>query len=37
MPDIVKRGYMPSDEKEFVDQIDKLKGPCRIKGYLSDN
>ena len=25
MPDVVKRGYMPSDDKEFIDQIDKLR------------
>ncbi len=24
MPDVVKRGYMPSDDKEFIDQIEKL-------------
>ena len=22
MPDVVKRGYMPSDDKEFIDQIE---------------
>ena len=25
MPDVVKRGYMPSDDKEFIDQIEKLR------------
>ena len=25
MPDTVKRGYVSSDEKEFIDQIEKLR------------
>ena len=34
MPDIVKRGYMPSDEKEFIDQIEKLRGAGEELYYL---
>ena len=34
MPDIVKRGYMPSDEKEFIDQIEKLREAGEELYYL---
>jgi hypothetical protein len=34
MPDIVKRGYMPSDEKEFTDQIEKLREAGEELYYL---
>ena len=34
MPDVVKRGYMPSDEKEFIDQIEKLREAGEELYYL---
>ena len=35
MPDVVKRGYMPSDDKEFIDQIEKLREAGTCKEYFS--
>ena len=34
MPDVVKRGYMPSDDKEFIDQIEKLREAGEELFYL---
>ena len=34
MPDVVKRGYMPSDDKEFIDQIEKLREAGEELYYL---
>ncbi|MCR4923866.1 MAG: DUF434 domain-containing protein [Lachnospiraceae bacterium] len=34
MPDVVKRGYMPSDDKEFIDQIEKLREAGEVLYYL---
>ena len=34
MPDVVKRGYMPSDDKEFIDQIEKLREAGEVLFYL---
>ena len=34
MPDIVKRGYVPSDDREFTEQIDKLRSAGEELYYL---
>ncbi len=34
MPDVVKRGYMPSDDMEFIDQIEKLREAGEELYYL---
>ena len=34
MPDTVKRGYVSSDEKEFIDQIEKLRRAVEELYYL---
>ncbi len=34
MPDIVKRGYVPSDSREFTEQIDKLRSAGEELYYL---
>ena len=34
MPDVVKRGYMSSDDKEFIDQIEKLREAGEELFYL---
>ena len=34
MPDVVKRGYTPSDDKEFIDQIEKLREAGEELYYL---
>ena len=34
MPDVVKRGYVPSDDKEFIDQIEKLREAGEELYYL---
>ncbi len=34
MPDIVKRGYVPSDSREFTEQVDKLRSAGEELYYL---